>query len=31
VVRDLWNEREGRPKAEPSIGASETPLSDSPG
>ncbi len=28
VVRDLWNEREGRPKDEPSIGASETPLSE---
>lgn len=28
VVRDLWNERAGRPKDEPSIGASETPLSE---
>ena len=28
VVRDLWNEREGRPKDEPTVGTSETPMSD---
>ncbi|MEZ5177905.1 MAG: AI-2E family transporter [Acidimicrobiales bacterium] len=27
VVRDLWDEQQGRRKPEPSIGASETPLS----
>ncbi|MGH9148871.1 MAG: AI-2E family transporter, partial [Acidimicrobiales bacterium] len=27
VVRDLWDEREARLKPEPSLGASETPLS----
>lgn len=29
VVRDLWDEHQGRPKDEPSIGTSETPLSES--
>jgi predicted PurR-regulated permease PerM len=28
VVRDLWDEQHGRPKGEPTIGASETPLSE---
>ena len=28
VVRDLWNEREGRPKDVPTVGADETPLTD---
>ena len=28
VVRDLWDEGSGRPKDEPSIGASETPVSE---
>lgn len=28
VVRDLWDEQQGRRKREPSIGASETPLSE---
>ena len=27
VVRDLWDEQRGRRKAEPTIGASETPIS----
>jgi predicted PurR-regulated permease PerM len=27
VVRDLWDERRGRPKPEPSIGTDEIPLS----
>jgi predicted PurR-regulated permease PerM len=28
VVRDLWNERDGRPKEEPTLGSSETPFAD---
>jgi len=28
VVRDLWNEREGRPKDEPTLGSGETPFAE---
>ncbi len=31
VVRDLWDERAGRPKDVPSVGADEIPLEPSPG
>lgn len=30
IVRDLWDHRRGRPKSEPTIGADEVALSDSP-